>query len=123
MSKQEQLRLFAYRVWSKVIEELLSRKGGQYVGQKDHALANFADASDVWGTSIPHEILHSGMTKHWIFLTRWAREDTSIMRDKVRVSALDLIVYLITLLFWLQLVGELSVPDESIKVYTPEGES
>ena len=106
MSKQEQLRDFAKMLWLGVIENLLARKGGQYVGQKDHALANFADAADVWGTSIPHEILHSGMTKHWIFLTRWAREDTSIMRDKVRVSALDLIVYLITLLFWLQMVGE-----------------
>lgn len=123
MSKQEQLRLFAYRLWSKVIEGLLSRKGDQYAGQEDHALSNFIDASEIWDTSIPHEILHSGMTKHWVFLTRWAKGDTESTRGKAREAITDLIVYLVLLLFWLQLVGELSVPDESIKVYTPEGES
>jgi len=106
MSKQEQLRTFAKMLWLGVIENLLGRKGDQYVGHTDHALANFADASEAWDTNIPHEILHSGMTKHWIFLTRWAKGSTALDRDKVRTSATDLIVYLILLLFWLQQVGE-----------------
>ena len=106
MSRQEQLRTFAKMLWLGVIENLLGQKGDQYAGQTDHALVNFMDSSKIWDTSIPHEILHSGMTKHWSFLVKWARGSTALMRNKVRVSATDMIVYLILLLFWLQEVGE-----------------
>lgn len=115
MSKQKQLRAFAKQLWSGILEGLLERKGRQYAGQEDHALANFMEAAKIWDSSIPEEILHY-TTKHWVFLIRWARGDTSNMRGKARVAAWDMIVYMILLLFWLQMVGEPSVPDASITI-------
>lgn len=114
MNTQKQLRDFAERLWSRGLRQLLQKKGDQYAGQEDHALANFMEAAKIWDSSIPEEMLQYA-TKHWCFLVRWAKDGASTMRDKARVSAWDIIIYMILLLFWLQLAGEPSVTVADVK--------
>ena len=112
--KQTHLHEFAKKLWRRTISNLLYRKGDQYAGQEDHALINFIDASEIWDSSIPEEMLRYA-TKHWVFLVHWVKEGADKMRHKARVSALDMIVYMILLLFWLQMVGMESVPEDENK--------
>jgi hypothetical protein len=112
--KQTNLIEFAKQLWRRTIWNLLYRKGEQYAGQEDHALINFIDAAEIWDSSIPEEMLRY-TTKHWVFLVHWVKGGTDKMRDKARVSALDIIVYMILLLFWLQMVGEPSIPEDENK--------
>lgn len=108
---QKHLKSFAGALWFNVIEKLMFKKGDQYAGQEDHALANFGDAARIWDKSIPYELLQY-TTKHWAFIIRWAKGDTGKMRDKVKVAVTDIIVYMILLLFWLQLVADNEPPSE-----------
>ena len=98
---QAQFRTFAMQIFTKVVLAKLTGKGEEYTEADESALANF-DASATMFNSTAERELMGYATKHWSAISLWTTAPTPTRTTKIAERALDIIIYMLLLLFALQ---------------------
>lgn len=90
--------------------DLLTHKGEQYSDDHRPALRNFTETAEILGHTPAHHLMTLA-TKQWFVLCSWSHNGTwyEAVRQEVVQRIMDIIVYMLLLLFMLE--GEASEKD------------
>lgn len=98
---QTEFRSFAMKAFTHLVMPKLATRGEQYTDEDQSALANFETSAMLFQSEPERELLGLA-SKHWNALCLWSASRRTGGLEVIAERAVDIIVYMMLLLFALQ---------------------